>query len=153
MLVCNCCGKTVEEQDIKTYRQCHAYSSLGDHFTEEIMNTRCACGGEFVKARECKVCGCWYPQEDSVEVCESCMESYETVGEALKLGEQRMTNVEVNEFIAFVLPKEQIDRILTKWVEENFVDHSKAVVEYCESDKSWFADYIIEKHEEEKDRL
>jgi hypothetical protein len=44
-----------------------------------------------------------------------------------------------------LLSKEQIGEILTKWVEENFTDHSKPIIEYCENDKGAFSENVKER--------
>lgn len=136
MLICNKCGCTVEEYEIKTYRESYG---------EEIPDYSCSCGGELVEAKQCPICEKWFVEEGACAVCETCMKEYETVGEALDVGDRAKVSVEgINGFIAEVLPVEQINKILTKWVEENFTDHSKPVVDYCENDKDYFCDYLAE---------
>ena len=61
---------------------------------------------------------------------------------ALTIGSINPKSVEINGFIAAVLSQDQIDKILTKWVEENFIDHGKPVVDYLEEDKSYFSEYL-----------
>lgn len=137
MLVCKICGKVTNENELRYVTEAHG---------ERHLNHTCSCGGELTSATKCKVCGEWYDDSELHGVCEKCLGEYETVGEALAIGEQRKTQVAVNEFIAFALTEEQIGKILTKWVEENFTDHSKAVVDYCEDDKYWYSEYLAEKY-------
>ena len=152
MYICNRCGKLIDE--LPTSSQCHGYTGLGDELREEFAETECSCGGEFVEARQCKICGEYYSDEDyPYDVCECCAEEYETVGHALEYGEQRKEKVEINGFIYSVLSNEQINEILTKWVEENFTDHSKYVRDYCEDDKFDFSEFCIEKYEQERASL
>lgn len=136
MLVCDTCGKLIEDDELG-----YGYEPHG----ERTPNC-CSCGGDFIEATKCRVCGKHFDSTHLHGVCECCLEEYETVGEALAIGEENTEDVEINGFIATVLTKEQINKILTKWVEENFVDHSKAVVDYCEDDKSYFADWIADKY-------
>ena len=145
MLVCDCCEKTKHENEIRTYKVSHGETSLGFSLTEEFEDATCRCGGNFVEAKKCKICGALFPKSEYADMCESGMEDYESVEIALEIGKERKTTVEVNEFVAYALSDEQINKILTKWVEENFVDHSNTVVEYLENDKPWFSDYIAEK--------
>lgn len=133
MYVCNRCGAKREELRVvvEPHGEVHA-----DHI--------CKCGGDFVEAERCKVCGEWFDNTDLFGVCECCIEEYETVGDALEYGAQKEVDIPINECIANLLSKEQIGKILTKWVEENFTDHSKPIIEYCENDKGAFSDYVKE---------
>lgn len=135
MLVCNKCGKLRESSELG-----YAIESHG----ERHLDTNCSCGGDFIPATQCKLCGKWFDDTDLNGVCEVCLEEHETVGTALEMGDTSRTMVAVNGFIAEVLDEEQINKILTKWVEENFVDHSKSVVDYCEYDKSCFSEFVEE---------
>ena len=136
MLICDKCGCTVEESELLTYREANG---------EERTDYSCRCGGDLVEAKECPICGEWFIADEIGAVCDTCMKECETVGEALDMGERDKKSVDgINGFIAEVLSVDQINKILTKWVEENFTDHSKAVVDYCECDKDYFCDYLAE---------
>ena len=148
MLICNRCGELIEDHELKFTSQCHGYTCLGQPLSETIPED-CRCGGEFVEAKKCNVCGEWFDNTDLNGVCEGCLEEYETVGEALEIGENDTTSVDINGFVASVLSVEQINKILCKWVEENFIDHSKDVVKYCEENKAYFSDYLADKYGEE----
>ena len=143
MFICNECGKIVER--LPMGKQCHGHTSLGFAIEEKVVEP-CSCGGEFVEATECKVCGNHFDNSNLFGVCESCLEEHETVGEALKIGNINHEDVAINGFIAKVLSADQINYILRRWVEENFVDHSRDVVRYCESDKSYFSEWIEDKY-------
>jgi hypothetical protein len=134
MLVCNKCGKIRESRELG-----YAIESHG----ERHLDTNCSCGGEFVPAKRCSLCGKWFDGTDLHGVCEGCLDENETVGMALEIGAINTVSVDgINGFVASVLPVEQINKILTKWVEENFVDHGKPVVNYLEEDKSYFSEYL-----------
>lgn len=140
MLICNHCGCTVEESDLSIVKEPHG---------EEHIDYVCSCGGDFVDAKQCPICENWFAEEETYSVCETCMKEYETVVEALDVGDREKVSVEgINGFIAEVLSVEQINKILTKWVEENFVDHSNPVVKYCEDDKAYFSEYLADKYGE-----
>lgn len=144
MLICNICGKVIEDYELNEITECHAHTCLGQSLEETIVEC-CECGGEFVEATECEVCGEWFDNSDLHGVCECCLDEFETVGNALAIGETDTINVEVNGFIANVLSTEQMNKILTKWVEENFVDGAREVVKYCEADKQSFSEWIVDK--------
>lgn len=133
MLVCNKCGKIRESRELG-----YAVESHG----ERHLDTNCSCGGEFVPATRCSLCGKWFDGTDLHGVCEVCLDDNETVGTALAIGSVNTEQVKINGFIATVLSQGQIDKILTKWVEENFTDHSRPVIDYLEDDKSYFSEYL-----------
>jgi hypothetical protein len=136
MLVCDKCGTLVEAHELPFVTEAHG---------ERHRNYNCNCGGEFVEATKCDVCGEWFDNRELDGVCEVCLAEYETTGDALAIGGENTTSVEINGFIAYALDPVVINEILTKWVEENITDHSRVVVDYCEDDKPWFADYVKEK--------
>ena len=150
MYVCDCCGKAIDE--LSTKRQCHGYTSLGDSLDEEYVITSCSCGGEFVEAEECAICGQPYDDRDLYGICECCMENYETVKNAIEFGDNRRETIEVNGFICYALTNESINQILTKWCEENIADYSKDVKYYCEDDKFDFSEFCKEKYEKDRGR-
>ncbi len=146
MLVCNRCGRIIDDSDLSITYQHHGFTSLGDSYSEAVADN-CSCGGEFVEATKCAVCGEWFDNSDLAGVCECCIEKHETVSEALEIGKENLHVVEgINGFVASCLSVEQINKILCKWVEENFTDHSKEVVKYCEEDKAYYSDWIAEKY-------
>lgn len=137
MLVCNRCGTVVNYNDLGYVTEVHG---------ERHRNTHCKCGGDFIPAKKCKLCDSWFDNTALYGVCECCISEEETVGNALEIGAENTEMVEVNGFIAEVLTTEQINSILTKWVEENFVDHSIPVVQYLEGDISCFTEFLEDKY-------
>ncbi len=144
MLVCNICGEVISEEELRTYKEIHDYSSIGQAFAERFTDFRCDCGGEYVEATLCKICGKWFNNEDLHGVCESCLDYYETLDNALEIGEQYTEKVEINNFLAMVFGENEINAILTQAAKERFADHSKQVVEYLEDDKQAFSEWVIE---------
>lgn len=139
MLVCNKCGKLRESSELG-----YAIESHG----ERHLDTDCSCGGDFIPATQCKICGRWFDDTDLHGVCEVCLEEHETVGVALEIGDANRENVEINSFIASILNPDRINRILEKWVEEHYTDHSDAVIDYLEADMSAFAEFLEDKYKE-----
>jgi hypothetical protein len=138
MLVCDKCGTLVEAHELPFVTEAHG---------ERHKNTVCTCGGEFVEATKCDICGKWFDNTELHGVCEVCMDEDETVGTALAIGEYSTEKVDgINGFIADVLSVEQINKILTKWVEENFTDHSKAVKDYLYADKMAYSEFLENKY-------
>lgn len=140
MLVCNECGKIVDESELGYVTEPHG---------ERHLNTVCRCGGDFIPATQCSICGKWFNNTELHGVCEGCLSDYETVSVALEIGEKNTETIDgINGFVADCLSVEQINKILTKWVSENFVDHSKAVVEYLEDDVAYFSGFLEDKYKE-----
>lgn len=144
MLVCDRCGHLVENLEFsRTYDD----NLLGGYIDEADTTCPCCKKGDLIPATQCSDCGKWFDNTDLYGVCEECLDEFATVGTALALGKNSTTDVEINGFIAEVLTPEQINKILTKWVEENFTDHSKPVVDFLESDKQAYSEYIENRYE------
>jgi hypothetical protein len=136
MLVCTHCGTLVEAVDLNYVTESHG---------ERHRNTNCKCGGEFVPATKCKVCGEWFDNSVLYGVCECCLDEHETVETALIIGDANREDVGINSFIASILDHDKINAILEKYVEEHYTDGCREVVDFLEYDKSDFSDYIVEK--------
>ena len=134
MLVCNHCGTKVQHCDLGYVTEAHG---------ERHLNTACKCGGDFVPATQCAVCGEWFDGEGLLDVCEKCLYEHETVETALAIGEVNTTTVDgINGAIAYLLTPKQMNKILEKWVEENFTDKSRPIVDYCEDDLPYFSEWV-----------
>lgn len=133
MLVCTRCGATKRTEELKFVYEPHG---------EKHLNYNCRCGGEFIKATKCKVCGEWFDNTELHGVCEECLEEYETVETAMAIGAYSTKKREINGFFADILTTEMINDILGKYVEEHYTDHSTAVKDYLYADKSAYSEYI-----------
>lgn len=148
MLICERCGTLIEDSELGTFSQCHGYTDLGDDFTER-MAERCQCGGDFVEATRCELCGEWFDDTQSFGVCECCLEDFSTVPKVLEYGAENTALVNgINGAVAYLLTTDEINRILTKWVEENFVDKSKPIVKFATAEKDCFSEWLIAKEKE-----
>ena len=141
MYICWKCGELFE--DLKTERR-YGDNYLGG-FIDETIDTCPHCKVDLVEATKCPVCGRWFDNTELDGVCAHCLEDYETVGTALEIGDKNRIDVKVNSFVAYALSDDQINHILEKWVEENFTDHCKTVIEYCRDDNAYFSDFVKEK--------
>lgn len=147
MLICNNCGRLIEDDELHYTTECHGYTSLGEAM-REVIDTPCSCGGDFIKATKCAICGEWFNNEEIHGVCDSCISGHETVDEALAIGAENVVAVDINEFVTKVLTAEEINEILAKAVKEKVADHSHEVEKYCEDDLSYFAEFIEYKYGE-----
>lgn len=132
MLICTVCGEVFDEFEAKR--------SEG--------RTICPyCGYDIIhEATKCEICGeYFYAETDSIEVCNVCLKDECSVGTALEYGADRVESVAINGAIYSLLSEEEINAILTKYVEEHFTDKSKEIIRYCEEDKQDFADWLVER--------
>ena len=146
MLICTHCGKTYEG-NLPTYTEIHGYTSLGDALGETCVDDTCPfCKkGELVEATECKACGEWYYEEYGyTHICESCLEKNKTLEMALAIGEENTTDVYVNGFVKTLLGDKKINEILMDYVKFHFTTDKvkKAIVDYCDEDKYYFAEFV-----------
>ena len=149
MLVCERCGNVIEDSELKISTQCHGYTDLGDAFDERIAERCHRCGGDFVEATRCELCGEWFDDTELNGVCECCLDEHETVNNAIEYGAEHATNIEgINGAVASLLTTEEINRILTKWVEENFIDHSRDIRNYLNEERFDFSEWLKEKNKE-----
>lgn len=142
MLICNKCGAIIENDELKMTTQCHGYSSLGQAYNERIPES-CRCGGEFIEATKCEVCGEWFDDTEICGVCNDCLEENYTVEMALKIGDDNRRNVEVNSFISNILGSDKINAILEKYIEEHYTDGCREVKDFLNRDKSCFAEWVV----------
>ena len=149
MFICSKCGAKTEH--LRVEKEWHHEFEAPCY--EEIEINECPiCGAKETMeiGVECNLCGqAFLDFTNEGNVCDECIEKYETVGEALSVGAVNTLDVKgINGFIVSVLSTEQINKILGKWVEENFIDHSKPVKAYLEEDKVYFIDWIENKYGE-----
>lgn len=104
------------------------------------------CHGSFEEIKQCKICGDWYAEDDMTsDVCDECIYSHENDIElCYKFGEVAKEAVSINGFIASVFTEEQIAEILMKELRIAKEIGQVSCIEFIGSDKSWFAEKLIE---------
>lgn len=151
MYICKKCGELSEELPIVSNR---GYFNSYDDFEAPSSNVaRCDCGGKFVKAEQCIVCGEYVPlKEIKSDICEYCLdeEAEATPYEyGLKIGADNKTDIYINGLIPSILSTEEIEKILLNYIDENNMnikDFNKKCEKYCREDMDCFAQYVEEKH-------
>lgn len=136
MLVCDMCGKVVGSDDLKYVTEMHG---------ERHRDTRCKCGGHFIPATKCRVCGEWFDNTELYGVCEGCLDEHYSVGTALEIGDEPRELIGVNAFVAFVLTEDEINKILIKHVEEHYTDKCREVRHYLDDNLSCYSEWVEEK--------
>ena len=146
MWICNECGDTCEEEDLKT---CKNWSEFwGQPVCEEQTDFACDCGGEYEEAKRCPICGD-YITSDKI-VCDECAEDNATVETALEYGgDENKTEIALNAFLVYMFPPSVIERILTE-VMRNSADKNEQARKFCFEDKEKYEDFIIYKNEGEQ---
>lgn len=138
MLVCNHCGKVISEEELEWVKEPYG----------KMVAAPCErCGGDFVEATECEVCGEWFDNCEGHGICEVCFDEYETYEDAVDIGKEdlKTVKVELNGFTASVLTPDKIAEILDDWVAKNYANDKTAIVKYCESDMDYFTNWILDK--------
>lgn len=81
MLICNNCGKLIDESDLATHK--NYLSDYGDDCCYETIADKCVCGGEFEEAEKCDCCEEYCLEKDmllgwrhNVQVCTGCVDFY-----------------------------------------------------------------------------
>ena len=142
------CGHIFEEGE-----QARWSESRGEYWgvpcSEEMLGCP-LCKGEYEKTVSCEICGSEHLGDELIGgVCEECIDLYKhNIDMCYKIGEKETESVEINCFLASMLEKEEIEKILFDAVKKK---HSalKEFVEYdCErfvkSDIMWFAERLAE---------
>lgn len=110
------------------------------------------CKGDYDVTTPCEICGSEHLEEDlNGGLCDECIDKYKNdIEMCFKIGKNDYDKVELNCFLASVFEKDEIEEILF----EELKKRNKYVTVDCEkfinSDRSWFAERLVEELEKEK---
>lgn len=111
MLICNNCGKIIEESELSTHKEFISY--FGDDKYYETSSDGCPCGGEFEEAVKCDCCGEYYLNSDmligwrhNVWMSKNCIDYYK--GKYQRIYNQLSFNGE-DEFIDWLVDKGEVE--------------------------------------------
>lgn len=138
MLICENCGTLVENNELEVYQEDMHPDGLGycQSFAKE-----CSCGGEFVEAEKCAVCGEFYPENSlSYGVCAECLKREATLENALAYGEEEREKITINGLFATLLTEKEIERALLEILLKNKKEGD--IKKYCLLDESAFAEFL-----------
>lgn len=144
--VCEYCGKVLDEEELPVYNEDYGFETgIGyKSIIQEIVDT-CNCGGNFVEATECEMCGEYFNDCDDIGICNNCLEENATFENAIKIGDDNPEKIYINGYLASEFTNEEIEEILRRELVESseFVDKRK-YKEYCIKNQYDLAEIIGE---------
>jgi hypothetical protein len=148
--ICLECGHIFEEGEQKTWKEnrgeCFGVSCF------QYLSGCPKCGGEYEESTPCSICGSEQLEEDlNGGLCDECIDKYKNdIHMCFNVGKNDDDDVELNCFLASMFEKREIEEILF----EELKKRNKYVTVDCEkfinSDRSWFAERLLEELEKEK---
>ena len=71
MYICNRCGETTDE--VETYTEMHGAEGTSN-YGAITFDKECHCGGNFVEAKQCNLCGEWFDPDNMYDgICVECL--------------------------------------------------------------------------------
>lgn len=111
MLICNRCGRTIDESNLETHKDFLGYR--GDEPIYETNAVSCYCGGEWEEAETCDCCEEYCLSSDisygwryNIKVCRACIEYYKSKYERIY---NKLTLNGVDDFIDWLVDKGEIN--------------------------------------------
>lgn len=147
MLICKDCGTVFSESEVSYYEE-NAGEFWGHPCTQKMA---CCpnCGGDFVQAKQCGICKEWISEEE-FDICEECLSQFYTEENCLEIGEYNATEIKINEFLAIAFSEDEVVQILIHYLHQDPKRLEKAIKNYCDCDKSYFVEWVVEKWNKEK---
>lgn len=152
MYICCNCGELIEDEDFPTITQTHGYTSLGFPINEEVDGC-CSCGGDFVEAQKCKICGTYFAQEDCEEICKDCFDDEKSCLQSiLDFGYSNKEDFPLSFFFTRVFTPEKIHDILEDYVRANEKFFAPEIKKFIYEYESEFHDYLVEEQNKEEQK-
>lgn len=148
MYICDNCGCTCDDDDLPIYEEDYGFETgIGFKSMKQTFVDNCSCGGNFVEAQECEMCGEYFAEDDlEGGVCKECLEQNATFDNAIELGDENKDTVEINGFYASAFTLSEIEEILKReLVEAKKLAPDKINTDaknYCLDDKSYFGEWL-----------
>ena len=144
MFICKDCGSVFECPD-------YTEENVGEYWGQPAFQAidlcpYCHCD-EFEEARKCEICGEWKPEDDmECDVCYDCMNEHKYDFDYCEsLCGDETEAVQINALYASLLTPRQIDMILRRELKQANAIQPLDCTEFIDSDRTWFADKMIEK--------
>ena len=150
MYICEICGR-LYEGDFGTHYEHHGHSS---YYDEEVENDLVCgtCGGEYKEATKCAVCGEWFYDEESLGVCDECLDKEKTFDNACALWEDDFNYVPIKSVISGVFTAEKINEILFDYLCANKEKYGEEITAYINENIEVLVDIVKERKENENGR-
>lgn len=149
MYICERCGDIVDKLPV---HQEYFGEYWGFPANEMVSDDYCECGGDYVEAVECCICGEIVPEcETENGICNECIESESTEGNILHFAETlESEDIHINPLIAYMFSSEDIEAEMKKIMcqkiaKEGFIGRHKTLKmlkDFAAENKAEFADYL-----------
>lgn len=144
MLICDDCKRVFEHPD-------GVREKVGEYCGQPAYQTVDICpfchSDSISEAVKCEICGEWKSEDDmGCDVCYACMDEHKyDFDYCEKLCGDETEAVQINAFYASLLTPRLIDIILRRELKQANAIQPLDCTEFINSDRSWFADKMIEK--------
>lgn len=148
--ICLDCRHIFEEGEQSNYIE-----SFGEYW-----GTKCSqrisgcpiCGGEYEESTPCAFCGSEHLEEDlNGGLCDECIDKYKNdIEMCFNIGKNDDDDVKLNCFLASMFEKEEIEEILFEKLMRRKENIDIDCKKFIDSDRSWFAERLLEQLEKEK---
>lgn len=145
MLICENCGRLADEDDLEIINdRDYVNNGVGlECVRKDSWFKECSCGGNWEKAKKCKLCEEWFYDEDYAEICNKCLEENATFENALMFGDNFKTDIQINGYLAEEYSQDKIENLILKDLKETkLAGYKLNYVDYCLFDKYDFADWL-----------
>lgn len=152
--ICLDCGNIFEEGEQITFQE-NRGELFGVPCSKKISGCP-VCGGEYEESTPCSICGSEHLEEDlNGGLCDECIDKYKhDIDMCFRVGKGDTEAVEINCFLASMFEKEEIEDLLFETLKERNRYMRVYIKADCErfvnSDRSWFAERLLEELEKEK---
>ena len=139
MFKCLKCGNLFKEGEQEKWIEPHG---------EELSGCP-MCFGAYEETTKCEICGEEHLKRDLIEgVCQECFNEHsKSIDTCYKVSKSEKETIKINAFLAEMFDTETIEEILMQHLKEtpNYLDaHKSNMQNFVNSDKSWFAEKIVE---------
>lgn len=109
---------------------------------ETPLSGDCECGGYLEDAMKCEICGEIFIPDDYNCICDECLEKNASVDTVFELYGDLNETIEINDFLANVFSKDEIEEILLKELRTMGHSATKLAENYLMADKYSYAECL-----------
>lgn len=143
MYICDNCGATTKDYGTHSSYLCE----VGETSVYETCDDQCSCGGNWVKAKECAICGEYIPEYE-FDVCQKCLDKNKTIEGAFQAGQYDCEKIYVSGFLAQLYNEDEINKILREHFTREVAVHPEKynlVKSYCDEHEADLAQWLAER--------